>query len=195
MRLASTTASAALAAVLVVLSGTAVAGKTLEFDVAENASRFVFDENPVFDNGAPAYGNSFVTQGYIYPHGTLEEGNGVLPDGSPQFPGKVIGTWTCRGWFVGDGARTESGPWVITQQYYDFGDKAGQESLITEGFELPEPGATVRRAVTGGTGIYRDARGEARQVLLGFNAATGVNLRFEIEVEPRRGAAADSGTR
>lgn len=194
MRVTSATASAALLAALL-LPGVAAAGETLKFDVAENASRFVFDENPVFDDGMPAYGNSFVTQGYIYPHGTLEDGNGVRADGSPEFPDKVIGTWTCRGWFVGDGAHTESGPWVITHQYYDFGDSAGELSLITEGYELAEPGVTVRRAVTGGTGTYRDARGQARQVLLGFNATEGVNLRFEVDVRPHRTAAADTESR
>lgn len=194
MRVTSATASAALLAALL-LPGVAAAGETLEFDVAENASRFAFDEEPVFDDGMPAYDNSFVTQGYIYPHGTLEDGNGVRADGSPEFPDKVIGTWTCRGWFVGDGAHTESGPWVITHQYYDLGDSAGELSLITEGYELAEPGVTVRRAVTGGTGTYRDARGQARQVLLGFNATEGVNLRFEVDVRPHRTAAADTESR
>ncbi|HZA22612.1 MAG TPA: hypothetical protein VFA32_08420, partial [Dehalococcoidia bacterium] len=40
----------------------------LKFDVAEDATRFVFDEAPVFDDGLPAYGNAFVTSGYLYEH-------------------------------------------------------------------------------------------------------------------------------
>ena len=43
----------------------------LQFDIAEIGTRFVFDEAPVFDDGFPAYGNAFVTEGYIYEAGTL----------------------------------------------------------------------------------------------------------------------------
>lgn len=124
----------------------------VKFDVAESASRFVFDEEPVFDDGFPAYGNAFVTQGYIYPHGTLDGSNGVLPNGEPEFPDKVIGEWTCRGWFVGDGAHTESGPWVITTQVYDLGDAPGDVTLVSEGYELADVNESVQRAITGGTG-------------------------------------------
>ena len=72
----------------------------LQFDVAESGPRFVFDEAPILESGLPAYGNSFVTQGFIYPHGTLDGTNGVFADGSPEFPDKVIGEWTCRGFFI-----------------------------------------------------------------------------------------------
>jgi hypothetical protein len=80
--------------------------KTLEFDIAENGERFVFDEMPVHEDlnpPQPAYGNPFVTEGYISPLNTLNGSNGVNPDGSPEFPDKVIGKWTCRGWYIGDG--------------------------------------------------------------------------------------------
>ena len=46
-------------------------------------------------------------QGYIYPEGTLTcdsqtgSRNGVLADGSAEFPDKVLGTWICRGWVFG----------------------------------------------------------------------------------------------
>jgi hypothetical protein len=156
--------------------------KTVKFDVAEDATRFVFDEKPVDEDGLPAYGNSFVTQGYIYPHGTLDDTNGVKPNGEPQFPKKVIGEWTCRGWFVGEGASTESGPWVSTTQLYDLGDKPGEVTLVTDGSEIADVGVPSKRAITGGTGPYREAAGEGSQKLLGFNESEGVNLRFELKV-------------
>ncbi|WP_375552207.1 hypothetical protein [Rhodophyticola porphyridii] len=54
------------------------------FDVAEDLSRFVYASAPVFDDGMPAYGNAFVTQGYIYPAGTLDGGvEGTLANGDP----------------------------------------------------------------------------------------------------------------
>lgn len=163
--------------------------EVIKFDVAEDSSRFVFDQNKVFEDGMPTYGSSFITQGYIYEYGTLEGGNGILADGSPEFPDKVIGEWTCRGWFVGDGMRTETGPIVITTQLYDLGDEAGQHTLVSEGYELVDMNVVVQRAITGGTGDYVSAGGQVSQQLLGMNAAEGVNLRFELEVEKSASAA------
>ena len=110
----------------------------IRFDVAEDASKFSFDETPVFPDGMPAYGNPFITQGYIYPFGTLNGTNGVKPDGSPEFPNKVLGRWFCRGWFIGDGAHTQSGPMVMTHQLYDFGSQIGRATIATDGYELAD---------------------------------------------------------
>jgi hypothetical protein len=156
----------------------------LEFDVAEDMNRFVFEETPVDENGMPAHGNPFITSGYIYPKGTLDGTNGVLEDGSPEFPDKVIGTWICRGWFYGDGGAATSGPWVITTQIYNFGEEYGNLTLVSEGYELADIGVPVKRAITGGTGEYSQARGEASQIFLGFNEGTeGVDLTFTIELQ------------
>src|SRR5262245_3804736 len=156
--------------------------RIIRFEVSENAKRFVFDETPLHEDGAPAYGNEFVTEGYIYTAGTLNGTNGVNPDGSPEFPERVIGRWTCRGWNVGEGAKTVSGPWVITHQLYDFGGKPGQVTIMTDGVELVDIGAPVKRALIGGTGPYAEARGEATQTMIGFNQINGVNLRYEVRV-------------
>jgi hypothetical protein len=156
----------------------------LEFDVAEDMTRFVFQEAPVHENGMPAHGNPFITSGYIYPKGTLDGTNGVLEDGSPEFPDKVIGSWICRGWFYGDGAAATSGPMVITTQIYNFGEEYGNLTLVSEGYELADVGVPVKRAITGGTGDYSQVRGEASQTFLGFNEGTeGVDLTFTIELQ------------
>lgn len=159
--------------------------KTIRFDVAESGRQFTPDETPLFPDGLPAYGNEFITEGYIYPQGTLNGANGVNPDGSPEFPNKVIGRWFCRGWHVGQGAHTTNGPWVVTHQLYDFGSQAGRSTITTDGFELPEENTPVLRAITGGTGAYALARGEARQSFLGFNQSNGVSLRYEIRAAVR----------
>ena len=155
----------------------------IKFDVAEDTNRFVFDDAPLFDDGLPAHGNSFITQGYIYEHGTLDGSNVVLADGSPEFPDKVIGTWVCRGWLIGDAAHTESGPWVITTQIYNFGDEYGNATIVSEGYELADINVPIQRAITGGTGEYSTADGQAVQELLGFNGTEGVNVRFELMLE------------
>ena len=154
--------------------------KPLRLEIAENGTRFSPDETPVFDDGLPAYGNEFLTEGYIYPAGTLSGPNGVNPDGSPEFPNKVIGRWYCRGWHVGDGAHTVSGPWVITHQLFDLDNTPGRITIATDGFETPEVGAPVDRAITGGTGVFSEIRGDSTQVFLGFNPSFGVSLRVEI---------------
>jgi hypothetical protein len=155
--------------------------RTVEVDVAEDGTRFVIDEAPVFDDGFPAYGNAFVTQGYIYPAGTLTDTNGVNPDGTPEFPDKVIGEWSCSGYFIADGAHTTEGSWVYTTQLFAFVDDAdnGAETIVVTGYESGVPGDTVAGAITGGTGRYLAVRGEARQTFLGMNnpelATMGIN--------------------
>lgn len=160
----------------------------LTIEVAENGyERFVPDETPVFEeDGLPAYGAEFITQGYIYPAGTItcdDEGcNGVLEDGSPEFPDQVIGEWTCYGYHVGDGAHTESGPMVVTTQYFSFGDEPGAESITTHGYELADQNVLFHRAIIGGTGAYRYARGEQVQELVNFHPIQGVTLHVEFQM-------------
>ena len=153
-------------------------GARAAFDVAEDLSRFVYDEAPVFEDGMPAYGNAFVTQGYVYPAGTLDGGvEGTTPEGRPAFPDKVIGTWTCDGYYVGDGFRTQSGTVVITRQVIVFEDG---DLLITQGPELAETDVAIVRAVTGGTGDYIGAPAEIQQTLLGMSDGYGVRLQMEF---------------
>jgi hypothetical protein len=164
--------------------------KVIRFDVAENGTRFALDETPVFGDGLPAYGNEFITEGYVYPYGTLAVGadgvvNGVNPDGTPEFPDKVIGRWTCRGWHVGEGAHTATGPWVVTQQLFDMDGEAGRQTLTTEGYELVDVNVPVRRAVTGGTGANASAGGEATQTFLGFNGSAGTASRHVFRLAKR----------
>jgi hypothetical protein len=158
--------------------------RRLRFDVAENGRRFTADETPVHsDDGLPAYGNEFVTEGYIYPFGTIDGTNGVNEDGSPEFPDKVIGKWYCRGWHVGDGAHTASGPWVLTHQLYDLSGEPGSLTITSEGIELADLGVPFRRAITGGTGRFSKARGQVIQTFIGFpNRAGGGDFRFVLEL-------------
>ncbi len=157
-------------------------------DVAEDGTRFVFDENgPLLDNGLPDYGNGFVTQGYIYPAGTLNETNGVLADGSPEFPDQVIGRWTCYGYFIGDGADTTEGAWVVTSQVFEFdSDVESGQSIVTIGTETPAGAGPVLRSVVGGTGDLRSVNGQVEQVTLGHNGSEGVNATFAFDLQGAR---------
>ncbi len=155
----------------------------LRFDVAEDMNRFIFDKDVVYEDGMPADGSSFITRGYLYPYGTLEGGNGVNPDGSPEFPDLVLGEWICQGYMINEAAHATSGVWVFSTQFFQLGEEAGAQSIVTQGYELADVDVAIARAITGGTGDYKLARGESSQTFLGFNASEGVNLRVEIDVE------------
>ena len=163
--------------------------ETLRFDVAENGKRFAFDEEPVFpEDGLPQYGNGFVTEGYVFEAGTLGESNGVDADGNvlPAFEDDVIGEWKCFGYMIGDGARTVEDEWVVSTQIYRFygdnGRDAKDRRIVSVGTENVAHDEAVIRAITGGTGRFSDARGEATQLTLGHNASEGVNAQFQLSV-------------
>lgn len=162
--------------------------RNIAIEVIENGTRWVPDETPADEDGMPVYGTEFITQGYIYPAGTItcedNQCNGVLEDGSPEFPDLVIGTWLCRGWTLGD-AQTTSGPVVITTQLFDLGDMPGEETIVTDGYELADFNLEFQRAITGGTGRYRLARGVQVQELLGWNPSVGVALGIELKLARR----------
>ena len=160
-----------------------VSNEVLRFDVAEDMSRFIFDKDVVYDDGMPADGSSFITRGYLYEYGTLQGGNGVNADGSPEFPDKVLGEWICQGYMINEAAHASTGVWVFSTQFFQLGEEAGAQTIVTQGYELADLDVAIARAITGGTGDYKSAGGESSQMFLGFNASEGVNLRVELNVE------------
>jgi hypothetical protein len=184
-------AAAALLAVAAPYAGAALADErgrttTLEFDVSEDMTRFVFNKDVVYEDGMPADGSAFITRGYLYEAGTLQgDGDGVNEDGSPQYPDKLIGEWICSGYMINDAGHATGGVWVFSTQFFQFGDTPGAETIVSQGYELADVGVAVSRAITGGTGAYRDARGQGDQTMLGLNATDGVNLRVKLEVRTK----------
>jgi hypothetical protein len=189
----------AMVAILAVAVGGTAKGEPISIEVAEIGSRYVTDPDQVDEAGLPTRGNFFVTEGYIYPAGTLTCSEGVC-DGvvydeagipSPEFPDQVIGTWTCYGAWVEDAATTMSGPNVVTTQIYDMGSAPGADSIVTTGLELVDLDAPVSRAIVGGTGEHAGASGVQTQRLLGLNSGDvviddvpqwGVGLAVELAV-------------
>lgn len=162
--------------------------RSFTVEVAENGTRFTPDSDPLDADGMPLYGNEFITEGYLYPEGTLtcdsdNNCNGVNPDGSPEFPDKVIGIWTCRGWHVADAASTTSGRIINTTQTFAFGDNPTANIITTDGFELADYNLEFERAVTGGTGDFRLVRGQQVQEFLGWNASVGTAQRMTFELK------------
>ena len=171
------------AALTVSLTQTAQAEALMAFDVAEDHTRLFMSDAPVHDDGMPAHGNAFISQGYLYPAGTLApDTTGVLADGSPAFPDLVLGTWTCDGFFVGEGANAATGVWLVSRQIFDFGDG---DVLITQGTEIVDTGVENLRPITGGTGDYDMVDGGVYQTLLGFNDHMAVNATFRVADQAR----------
>jgi hypothetical protein len=195
--------AAALAALPIPLIGGAVAaplaaaqrqqsGGSLTVDVAETGSRFVPDEHFVDADGVPTRGTYFITDGYLYEPGTLTCVDGVC-DGvvyddagtpSPEFPDRLLGSWTCYCTHTADAATTVSGPLIVTTQVFDLGAAPGEDTIVTSGFELIDVDVPVQRAIVGGTGNYGGVDGIETQTLLGLN-----NPDLVIDVVPYFGVA------
>jgi hypothetical protein len=146
-------------------------------DVAEDlAGKFVATfVRP--EHTQPERGSFFVTEGRIFPAGTID-GNGAAFN--PNRSGH-IGVWICRGTHLVAADEIPAAPlWVDTAQLYVLG-RQGKEQLASEGVE---GNGTVTRIVTGGTGNFAGWVGEQRQTFLGFNATGGVNLRVTFILRP-----------
>ena len=146
-------------------------------DVAEDlagkfVSTFVKPEHT-----QPERGSFFVTEGRVYPGGTIQ-GDGATFD--PNSSGHV-GVWICRGTHLVAASDIPAAPlWVNTAQLFVLG-RQGKEQLATEGVE---GAGTITRIVTGGAGNYTGFVGEQRQTFLGFNPTGGVNLRVTFILRP-----------
>jgi hypothetical protein len=150
---------------------------TFTVDVAEDlAGKFV----PTFvkpEHGQPERGSFFITEGRLFPAGTIQG------DGSSFHPGQSghIGIWVCRGThLVAANQIPDASLWVSSAQLFVLG-RQGKEQLATEGIEGK---GTVTRIVTGGAGNYAGWTGEQVQTFLGFNSTGGVNLRVTFKLYP-----------
>lgn len=178
--------SAALTvAALLIMPAPMLADDELTVDVACDATSFVF-QGPSTAAG-PAAGASFVVQGVIYPEGTLDDNgasSGLNADGTPEFPELVIGTWTCQGHFIGEGFAAQSGAFVATTQLFDLNTGTpGKKTIVTHGIELIDLDVPFKRAITGGTGEFDRAEGEATQTAVGVNATGLFNFTFDFELQ------------
>jgi hypothetical protein len=146
-------------------------------DVAEDlAGKFV----PTFvkpEHTQPERGSFFVTQGRVFPAGTIQgDGAGFDPNSTGH-----IGVWICRGTHLVAASDIPAAQWwVDTAQLFVLG-RQGREQLTSEGLEGR---GTITRIVTGGAGNYRGFIGEQRQTFLGFNPTGGVNLRVTFILRP-----------
>lgn len=164
--------------------------RTLAIDVAclGDTWRMMIFENE--EDPGDLRGSTFNVEGLIFPAGTIPDGNGFVP-----LRQEAIGHWFCRGSFLLHGGRPE--PHVNTNQEYVFGlidhDHLFHPDMIcTTGLEgSNENFVRMPRAITGGTGNYRSARGECTQYFVGENSTVfaddptvnAPNIRFEFDLD------------
>jgi len=147
--------------------------RQIEFtvDVSEDFTQFV-PAPPIVD-GIPQRGSFFITEGKIYPAGTIQGDGSAFDPTDPHGP-TATGRWFCRGTHLvaGNEIPATAQPWVYTSQAYLLPDE--KSTLDTSGLEQTAP---IVRAVTGGTGKFKRISGVQKQEFLGFNKLGGVNLR------------------
>ena len=148
-------------------------GRNLVFtvDVAEDGHKFV--PGPPIVDGFPQPGSFFLTEGNIYPGGTIPGDGSTFDPTDPSGP-TPIGRWLCHGTHLVDASLIPgtTAPWLFSSQLYLLPDD--KKSLTSTGVEQTAP---VVRAVTGGTGKFKDFIGVQKQEFLGFNPTFGVTLR------------------
>ena len=151
----------------------------IKVEVAEDFNKFV--PGPPFDaDGVPQRGSFFITEGKLFPEGTIQ-GDGSSFD--PNSEGS-IGVWFCRGTHLVSGLTAPDVRFAVdTAQAYLMPDDT--RMIVTDGLEGGF-GFEVQRVVSGGTGEFRNVIGIQKQELMGFNASGGVNIRVTFELEPVR---------
>ena len=143
-------------------------------DVAIDATKFQFQRDTAILPTNVIRGDTFITEGPIYPGGTLQTGNTPFPPTSAE----PIGKWVCRGTFQIPTAQITAGvtPFVYSTQYFLLNDGT---SIVTEG---PEGGAAFTRAITGGWDDGIGMSGDNLETPIGSNATGMFNVRFTFQI-------------
>lgn len=160
-------------------------------DVSLKRSTLLFD-GPADSFGDPATGACFFVEGVVYPAGTFAAhgaNNGLLPDGSAEFPADSIGKFYDRGWFIRDYVNSSEGLFaltkhvlVATKDYLGL----GAFSLVSSGGEPGATGEAFQRAVNGGTDTMKVYKGIQIHTQVGINATGGRNVTLCFDLSNLR---------
>ena len=177
-------------------------GSRLTLDVACFGDTFRGD----FDGVASGErrGATFFVEGAIYPQGAIPPGPGFDPSSAASM---MLGHWLCRGWFIDHPGRPE--PQSLRRRSTCCRSSRARnlpppDTLVSSGVE---GGILVsHRAILGGSGKYRHARGDVAQEVIGTNITVlpsgdnAPNFRFHLtsenaisaqKWEPRKGRLED----
>ncbi|RMG54070.1 MAG: hypothetical protein D6723_05855 [Acidobacteria bacterium] len=135
-------------------SGVVEAGEAFTLDVEPDLTTF-----DIVDPDGNGEGPFFI-QGPIYPEGTLDE-NGNAPPGSVP-----IGQFFCWGWLY------HGGEFAVVSQEFQLN---GLGEIQVQGNE------DDRRAVVGGTGVFKDVRGVGFAKFLNFPTNVSFTIDFDLD--------------
>jgi hypothetical protein len=143
-------------------------------DVAIDATKFQLQRDTAILPTNIVRGDTFITEGPIYPGGVVPSGNTPFPPTSAT----PIGKWVCRGTFQIPTAQIVAGvtPFVYSTQYFLLDDGT---SIVTEG---PEGGAAFTRAITGGWSNGIGMSGDNLETPIGSNSTGMFNVRFTFQI-------------
>jgi hypothetical protein len=153
---------------------------TFTVDVALDANTYMQNNiDPNEPSTSFTRGDTYILGGTIYPAGTLPSGTANNDPNAPGGIGKIL----CRGTYLVGTNDVANGAtiWTDTTELYLLpGDNT---ELIADGRTPNVMGATIDRAVLGGTGRFRGATGEVHEVELGTNATGFCNLRITFHLK------------
>lgn len=132
-------------------------GGKLTLEVAPNLSSFDAVRSAAPGKKFPT--GPFYIEGTIYPGGSLN-----VPAGTPKPGAQAIGTFRCWGWIF----NPDTGAAVVAQAF-----ELAKGEIQVQGLE------DDRRPVTGGSGKYRNVRGEGKvQVINADNLAFRIGFKL-----------------
>ena|ERR1051325_76066 len=157
----------------------AVQGKTEEtliLEVACDGRTGALNRADPSATTAPGRGDFGIVNGFIFPAGTIPEGDNGFDLDVPQ----SMGNWVCVN---SRGALPAPRNAAVT--YYFAMPDLETAGLITQGFNAHRfPGSIpVAHAIVGGTGVFSGETGEVIEEVIGKNKTGAFNLRYYIKIK------------
>ena len=133
---------------------------TLRFDVAENAHPLRLVRRPRAQGRHARPPHRLRLPGLHLPRRHADQRQRrQLADGSPEFPDKVLGQWSCWGWHVGAGRGRRGGAVADDPPRQLRRGRRVRRRWSARATASTTLAVALERAITGGTGAFAGARG------------------------------------
>lgn len=129
---------------------------------------------------------SFLVEGHIYRKGTFDcfgYGSGIKSGGTPEFLDRLIGKWTCKGWYINRGPETKTGNYIDSTHTYEIDSQTALSRILTsngkEKIDMNEP---FSRVLCSGLGSFSRVKGgNVTQTNVGINETGAYNYIFKFK--------------
>lgn len=157
----------------------------LELDICcdLNSMRYL-NNDPESDAGYNK--RSFIVEGHIYKKGTFEYygfESGIKSSGAPEFLDRLMGKWTCKGWYINRGPETKTGYYIDSTHTYELDSRTALSRILTSnGKEKIEMHESFSRVLCSGMGSYSKVKGgNVTQTNVGINQTGAFNYIFKFK--------------